>query len=534
MLKLVVAKSKLWLLIIFVATVSARLLLTNINSAEWGDSYRILRASNFIQNLSYPADEKRPPLFSALLAIRSTNIDAVLWGRLFMLVTSSASYFVFYKLCQKYLPTQNQRLLALIFFFLNPVYLYWSLRIYADVPFSLLVMLCFYVFELWREKQKDREKTRNLYPIVMGVLCGLSILTRFEGYLLTLATAIGVVASLRGALATKRSQKDCFVLLAMTLIPFLLALAVVVIPWLIYRNPLTSSYFEEPAGRTYNFEMLLTYLVSYLFVLGIIPAFALIIGHFLKRTPTKLLAIVKNYPHILSFVFLESLLILAWPAAVPRLFVPIIPFLIIALVKSLKHFQPSEVIDRSSDATTNLTKAGVGAVVLTAIYIVVQYKLRLQFLGPHSIVFIFISATSLVSTLSIFFSWKKLFMLSAVLSMIALAASTIYLHKDVYRSIKEISIFSLREPAGKVIHNDTAGIVGWYFPKSDYKNLDDKKYLTQEYLAENQVGYIILTNEFNPNLEIDLKKRPYLNLIKESKYERGGKIFFTWLVGVQK
>ena len=45
------------------------LILININVAEWGDSYRILRASEHIRNdFTYPLDEKRPPLYSIFLS----------------------------------------------------------------------------------------------------------------------------------------------------------------------------------------------------------------------------------------------------------------------------------------------------------------------------------------------------------------------------------------------------------------------------------------------------------------------------------
>lgn len=435
-----------------------------------------------------------------------------------MLGISFLSLYVFYKLSKKYLATQNQRIFAIVLLALNPVYLYWSLRIYADVPFSLLVMLCFYIFELWREKLNERDKLSMLYPAVMGLICGLGILTRFEGYLLALAILVGmfVVAKIPSWRVIKISTT------------FLLTTAVVVLPWLIYRNPLTSSYFEESTGRRYNVEMFLTYLVSYIFVLGIIPAGSFIVTYFSKKPSIRLPDVLEKYPHIIAFVLLESLLVLAWPAAVPRLFVPIIPLLIIAFVSHLWRD------DEPSVRTNSVAATGVVAIVLTAVYIVAQNHFRLQFLGPHTAVFGLISAVSVICTLSIILKNRRLFILSAIFSMLTLSASTIYLHKDIYRSIKEISTFSLREARGKIIHNDTASIVNWYLPESEYKNLDNKKYLTQEYLQENRVDYIILTNEFNPNLEIDLKKRPYLELVKESKYATGGKMFFTWLIKVQK
>ncbi|MBU0649728.1 glycosyltransferase family 39 protein [Patescibacteria group bacterium] len=476
---------------------ASRTLLTNVNAAEWGDSYRILRASNFIREASYPQDEKRPPLFSALLAIRPGNVDAVLWGRIFMLGIFLTALFVFYQLGQKMLTTANQRWLALLFLALNPVYLYWSLRIYADILFSLWVLWCFYLFERWRE---NRNKAAAKFLIGMGVICGLSILTRFEGYLLTFSTACGILVLTNATLKQKFSQ----------LISFGLTVAILILPWLIYRNPLTSSYFEEPAGRNYDLETIITYLISYLFVLGIIPAFALI------RART---AIIKKYPHIFTFLILESLLILAWPAAIPRLFIPIIPFLIVALVKNL---EPD---------LRNVSP--VLSIVLAVIYILGQNKLRLQFLGPHTLVFAFVSIISITGTIFLLLRQRKLFLLSALVSMSALASSTIYLHKDVYRTIQELAVYARQAAPGKTLHNDSAGLVSWYLPQSEYKNFDSKIHLTREYLLDNNISYLIITNEFNPNLEIALDKRPHLHLIKKSEYQRGGKMFFTWLVEVE-
>ena len=505
-------KPKYWTIFSVLIAVILRLWLVNINSAEWGDSYRILRASNYVRQFSYPDDEKRPPLFSILLAIRPAGVDAVLWGRIFMLGISFLALFVFYLLCKKYLPTHNQRLLALVFLFLNPVYLYWSIRIYADVPFSLLVLLCFYIFEVWREKLASGQKLSAILLILMGLICGLGILTRFEGYLLAISTAVGI--SLVGQKQTGFKIK--------ALLKFVLATGSIILPWLIYRNPLTSSYFEEPAGRKYDFTMFLTYLTSYLFVLGVLPAFAVMTNLVKDNWKQKILTSIKKYPHIISFVLLESVLILAWPAAVPRLFVPIIPFLVILLVKSLDGFE------RQTKGC-----AIICSTVLIALYIVVQNKIRLQFLGPHTLVFITVIILGVLGSLAMVTKNRALFITSALISMLALSASTIYLHKDVYKSIVDVARFPLREPAGKIIHNDTAGIISWYRPSSEYKNFDTKKYLTQEYLAQNQVQYVVITNEFDPNLEIDLKKRPYLELIKESNYARGGKMFFTWLVKVK-
>jgi hypothetical protein len=353
----------------------------------------------------------------------------------------------------------------------------------------------------------------------MGLVCGLGILTRFEGYLLTLAAATGLLIISVDTQKAGKLKKAISVTATSMLIAFLTAL-----PWLIYRNPLTSTYLDEPMGRRYDLETLIIYAVSYVFVLGIIPAGSLIIPGFLKRTALKIPDIFRKYPHITIFIVIESALTLVWTAAIPRLFIPIIPFLIIWFVK---------IFDRYFNQNIAFNKwAGYFAVILTVIYIVAQNHLRLQFLGPNRIVFPVIIIVSVICTLSIIIKNKKLFLASSVISLVILSASTIYMHKDIYRTIKEMAVLSSRETQGKYIHNDTSGIINWYLPTAEYKNLDDKKLLTSESLIRNGVDYVIITNEHNPNLDIDLKKRPYLSLVSKSEQETGGKMFFTWLIKV--
>lgn len=487
---------------IIIPLLIVRTLLLNINSAEWGDSYRILRASNFIQHFSYPQDEKRPPLFSAILALRPAEIDAVFWGHLVMLVIWIAAVFIFYKLSRKILKEKASQILATVFLVLSPVYLYWSLRIYADIPFSLIVLLCFYLLELIRKKpEKSAAKI-----VIMGALCGAGILTRFEGYLLTLSVFIGLLFINPANLKLK----------AKNVLLFFMPALLVLLPWLIYRNPLTSSYFEEPAGRKYDINMFLTYLLSYIGVLGVIPAAATLMTGVKTQT-------IRKYPHMFIFVVLESVLILVWPAAVPRLFVPVIPLLILAFVASLNRM--FEAKKRLIVITTLLPVVA---------YVIMQNRLRLQFLGPQTLIFVAVSIVSLISALSIVLNRKRIFVISALVSMSLLSASTIYMHKDIYKSIKEAAVTAGNVCTDKTIHNDQAGIVAWYVAKSEYKNLDDKKYLSAGYITDNKISCVIITNEFNPGLEIDIKKRPYLTLVNDFHYIRGGKMFYTWLIKVQK
>ena len=131
------------IIIIFLVFFALHVCLININYAEWGDSYRILRASEFIRKGSYPQDEKRAPLYSLVLALRPSQVDQVIWGRVVMLVISSVILGVFYLLLGEFKLDKRTKELALWMAALNPVFLYWSIRIMADVPFTLLVLMVF-------------------------------------------------------------------------------------------------------------------------------------------------------------------------------------------------------------------------------------------------------------------------------------------------------------------------------------------------------------------------------------------------------
>lgn len=487
-----------------------RVSITNINKAEWGDSYRILRASNFIRNFSYPKDEKRPPLFSALLAIRPQNVDPVFWGRGFMLFLYLLTLFVFYKYLKFFFPYNKQKLLALAFLIINPVYLYWSLRIYADLLFSFFVLCSFYAFENYKQKPN----IKNLF--LMGFLCGLAVLTRFEGYLLS--------ASLAFSIFTINKKPSITLLKELTIFAF--GFTFTSIWWLIYQNPLSSAYFQEAKERSYGLRSFAVFSISYLYMLGSVTPFALILNT-VKIEIKEIIKLINKYPNIFAFIILESILIMLWPAAVPRLFVSLAPVFVVFYVKSLKYF------DKDVNKKTGVF---LTSLLLWMIYILAQGAIREQFFGSQKTISLMIVVLGLASLFAIYFKLEKIYIASSFFSALLMSFSVIYIHKNIYASIREITSFPLREivKCDKTWHNDLSGIVSWYIPNSDYKNFDNKKYLELGYLEKEGVDCLIITNEFNPDMQIDLGKRPYLSLTNKSEIKRGGKIFFTWLIKVNK
>src|SRR3989344_6130450 len=507
LLKTLQANEKALILALLTTLVIVRIASTNVNSAEWGDSYRILEASRAIRQFTYPENEKRPPLFSAILAVRPQGVDEITWARGYMLVTTLLTLFVFGKFAKVFIKSAKWLLLAVVFLLINPIFYYWSLRVYAGVLFALLVLTNFYFFEIWKGSQSLK------HALVLGIVCGFSILTRFEGYLLLAATLVGLVYTT----ITDRTAKPLLTKLKQPLLAFI-STGLIIIPWLVYKKPLASSYFEEPAGREYGLTMLATYVVSYLFILGVVPSFALAFSWDKNK-----FANLGKYSNIAAFVILESILILVWPAALPRLFMPILPIFVL-------------LVQHCFSGNNRRVIVALATFCLVVLYILFQGYLRLQFLGSHTLVFICIALVSTLAALSMLLRKLRLFLLFSLVSALGMLGSVIYLHKDVYKTIKDVSVRASRERAGKVIHNDTSGIVDWYLntnkASSTYQNLVDKKFLKETYLQNEHVTYIVITNEHDPNLDIDLKKRPYLSLIDVSENRVGGKMFHTWLVQV--
>lgn len=508
----------------FILFIIVHIVLFNFNSAEWGDSYRILRASEFIRDGSYPSDEKRPPLFSAVLALRPFSLDAVIWGRMVLFIFSTLSFLLFYKLVKTYVKKEKYRFFALILFIFNPVYLYWSIRIMADVPFSFFVLLFFYIVAKWDDL--------NFFKIsLLGFVCGLSILTRFEGYLLLGSGIILLLFQKEDLFKDKIKIKNILSVFFRNfkkVIPLLLTTLLVISPWLLYRNPLKSKYFDEAEKRVYDLKMVWTYLTSLIYVLGFTSAMSFIIIKF--RIVKDFL--LKNIG-IFSFILFELVLILLWPAAIPRLFVPLIPFFILILVMSVESY--------ISDNGLNLTPPRIIfiiSILLTFFYLISQYYLKLQFLvlGYKMLAVIFL--VQIISLIFLFTRKNTAYLIVIVLSTVLWSFYAINMHRHIFKTITEASKYASDNLTGKIAYNDISAIPDWYLNVSNSKSensgihmlFEDNVNLKFNKLKDEEVDYLILSNEHNPNVSVNLEKRKYLQLIQEFSYNVNGTVFFAKII----
>ena len=491
----------------YVLFILVHFFLLNVNTAEWGDSYRILRASEFMRDGSYPEDEKRPPLYSLVLAVRPVAVDPVSWARGFMFVVGLAGFFLFEKFLKQYIRDQRFVFIGMLLLLLNPDFLYWSIRVMADVPFALLALLGIYLYKKW----KGSWFFKRLF--VLGIVAGLSILTRFEGYILT--------ASLFLSLFIEHKKK------IKHYVYYGLGILLVVLPWFIYRNPFVSKYLEEPAGRTYDWKMIWTYFASILSLYGFVPAFAL-----LSDRKKDIFELFKKESHISFFLFFELLLIFLWPAAIPRLFVAIVPLLVLVLTVALEKWWE----DGRESRGVYVTAAS-----LLLFYVGSQFFLKLQFLILNKVLFAALLALQVAAFL---FIAKKKFRPASVLLVLIMSlwsVSVIRLHKDIFISVKNAAEYTARNLEGKVAYNDVSSVSDFYLNVLDtpeisgfYYNTESKKNLTYEALHQTGADYFLITNEHNTTMELDLDSRPYLTPVKNFSYNVNGAEFFAKIVKFER
>jgi hypothetical protein len=232
------------------------------------------------------------------------------------------------------------------------------------------------------------------------------------------------------------------------------------------------------------------------------------------------------------YIALELLLILAWPAAVPRLFVPIIPFLLILLDFSFQKWFESK--NKSIYLTLGINLA------LLAIYATGQYWLRLQFLVLDKKIFI---VNILLQLLIIIFLIKenlKMFFAASTIAMCLWSFTIINQHKNIFISVKNAAEYASIHYKGNIAYNDVSSVSEWYLnyqnkraeTRGFYYNTEKKQNLNEDRLKAAGIDYLLITNEHNTTMTLDLNKRPFLKELNVFEYDVNGQTFVTRLVEV--
>jgi hypothetical protein len=237
---------------------------------------------------------------------------------------------------------------------------------------------------------------------------------------------------------------------------------------------------------------------------------------------------------ITIFVIIELVLALIWPAAIPRLFTPVIPLLIIPLAVYVdKYFNSHE----KSSFGDLLILVG-----LFLIFIISQYILRLQFLVLIKPLLVVVIGLQLINIFAIQKRNFCLFKTTLIFSMLVWSLSTIWLHKDIFKAVVKANKYVQNNLAGTIVYNDVSSVSDWYLnvkPGNDqvagvYVNMDSRAGRTYEVLEEERADYIMVTNEHNTAMEFNADEVGYLEQITEFRYTIRGKEFFTKILKFNK
>lgn len=494
-----------------------RIYLLNINSAEWGDSYRILRATTYLESGLYPEDEKRPPLFSAFLLLKVSE-SYLVSSRILMLVISLITIFVFYLLLSSidWKLTETQKFLSLLLFSLNPLFLYWSIRIYADTMFLLWLLLGIYIFNVYLKNNS------KILIFTLSLICIFSILTRFEGYLLVITLALGLIFQAR-----KKFDFILFVFYLSTMYYLILLFP----DFFHYKNPLSSSYVDEAGTRVLRVKEILNFFSQFIFLLGNLFSF-----YFIAFNYKNIISFFKKNLIILFSLILHLGLSFVWFAAVPRLFLPLIPFYSLLFVISLfEYFNKTSKIYFFNYLKTFWKKENLhylSLVLLPITYLLGQYYLKLPFLLTSYTYIGAVMLISLVCVVLIITHFKNLLLTIIILSNVFWSLAFIGLEKDTYRILNNAILFFIENKnfTGNVLTNDISSISKYYLKDSYHfsDKLGSGKDFKDEILKKN-IKYVIVTNEHNPDLSFTPSKHPYLSVLKEFRGNINGVEFFTIL-----
>ncbi|MFH1770699.1 MAG: glycosyltransferase family 39 protein [archaeon] len=196
----------------------------------WDSAVYLANARSHISDSNFSEDFRFPLLELMISVVWLVFGESVLIIKLLMIIFSTLALFGFYLVSKEFMKTEFA-LLATIFLSLTYVFLYWSHRIYTDIPALCMVLFAIYFsFKYINGKVYSKKKIKSFdkYIYFVGVLTGLIFLIRYPSVLFIIPILLFLL------------KKDLKGLAKLSL-----AGMVVVLPWFVYNfvkygNPLWS------------------------------------------------------------------------------------------------------------------------------------------------------------------------------------------------------------------------------------------------------------------------------------------------------
>ena len=440
-----------------------RILLFNVNKTEIGDSFNLITAAESINRGTYPVEEKRMPFYPLLLAGGISKVDPVFWGRFLSLILSLGILYLSTRIGEK-LGIKNSFLILIpILIAINPLFSYWSIRIMSDLLFLLIIELVLYFLLFFN-------KNSILFAILMGFLGGLAILTRFEGGLLVLLIMVTMFWRTRSIKWSIIAGTASF----LTIFPWLYR------NYLLFHNPFHTAYTQEAKGYLPDINSLGSFGVYALFLLGpLTPVFLL------EGLKTAWDEKTKGWlPLLLSGVFFYPV-ICYWTAALPRLFLLVLPLTAILVVKGFERF---ELRAQWNSMLLSSIVWGLGVMLLPS-----------EFLRGSMGGFILISAVTGICLALMKYKFPnralQLSLIILIFSQLVTSISVIVRARDRSSTTLKAALYA-QNLSGPVGYADETGVSSWYLRHNGKYWDGDTGFLeTMYWFNDEKIKYVLVTNE---------------------------------------
>lgn len=142
----------------------------------WDEYVYLSNARSHLGDAHFTEDFRFPLLEYFISGVWAITGESVLLAQLLMIVFSLFSVFGVYLLSQEFTTNKLWHYIATGFFGLSNVMLFWSFRVYTDIPAMCAMIFSVYFFMKGIQAQKKRS---NKLLFVAGVFAALSFLFRF-------------------------------------------------------------------------------------------------------------------------------------------------------------------------------------------------------------------------------------------------------------------------------------------------------------------------------------------------------------------
>lgn len=478
-----------------------RVFLINVNFTEWGDTFRMIRGAEYLSTGSWPFDEKRLPFYSMILVPGIWMNAPILWGRILSILSSLITLVFVYEFYLKFISDNKKfALYSVSLLSVTSVFAYWSLRVMADPVFSTLIVATVYYVMSFYSSSKKKVSRSNL--IILSVLLIAITMTRIEGAFL--AFGIGLFFLYR------RKWLDVFYVF----IPQVF----IYVPWIIYTKFIYSgdvqnNYFDELQGFVFNLQRF-EYFFSYSIFILVIPSLIVFFLFGIYSWKKNKIFNSSIWIPLASFLILELVVGFIWTPSLPRIYMPIIPFIVMLSVFGIEKLNHKE--HRILFVSSNFVALGL--------FVYLQSTQKLYFLGASKALFLILIIFSVFISVSIFFkdSFNKIIFSSFLFLSIMTSFIVIYNQKDIYKTVKQ-GIDLVLESDGFVAYSDETGNSEYYLKGNSVylpPNLPMDSETQYKILKNWNVEYLLWTNEFNRGSSfLDPKTDPRYSLLAVYKQE---------------